>query len=118
MLLRSGGTSGGQCPADKPGFVNRFTKLEFSQDTEGRGYICGGGGTTAGTDSAIVQAAQTDRTVTVDLTAAAQNAAPPICGAGLNLGLFGACGNASIFAADVSPAGTLKDFIGLTCDLQ
>ena len=106
-----------QCPAGKPGFVNRFTKLEFQQDGE-RGYICGAGGTTAGTDSAVVGASQTDQAVTIDLTAAAQNAAPPICGAGLNLGLFGACGDASIFAADVAPSGLLKDFIGLTCKLQ
>ena len=64
-----------------------------------------------------MEKAQTDTTVRVDLTNAAQKFAPAICGAGLNLGLFGSCGNASVVSMDVNPSGLLKDFIGLTCTL-
>ena len=81
----------------------KFKALDY---TEERGFVCGaGGGTTAGTDSTIVEKAQTDTTVRVDLTNAAQKFAPAICGAGLNLGLFGSCGNASVVSMDVNPSG-------------
>jgi hypothetical protein len=110
------GLNDGTCPADKPGFNVKFAKLEY---TEERGFVCGaGGGTTAGTDGTIVEKAQTDDTVRLDLTNAAQKFAPAICGAGLNLGLFGSCGNASVVSMDATPSGVLNDFIGLTCTLQ
>jgi len=92
--------------------------LNYSEE---RGFVCGaGGGAAAGTDSAVVKAAQDSETVKEDLTDKAQKAAPAICGAGLNLGLFGACGSAKAFSADAGagPFGLFEDFIGLTCALE
>lgn len=112
------GSGTGQCPADEPGLVINFQTLNYSEE---RGFVCGaGGGAVAGTDSAIVKAAQDSEMVKEDLTDRAQKAAPAICGAGLNLGLFGACGSAKAFSADAGagPFGLLEDFIGLTCALE
>jgi hypothetical protein len=112
------GLNDGTCPAEKPGLVVQFQSLEYDEE---RGFVCGaGGGATSAPDGAIVTQAQTDDTVKVDLTNRAQSFAPAICGAGLNLGLFGACGDASVFSADAGagPHGLLEDIIGLTCSLQ
>jgi hypothetical protein len=102
------------CSDGKPGFQNQFTSIQILNREPG--VVCSGTSATANDNQLLSQAAGDD-VVTIDLTSRAQNFAPPVCGAGLELaGLLG-CSNPSLFTIDTDGAITFKDYIGITCDV-
>ena len=100
------------CADGKPGFRNQFTSIQILNREPG--VVCGGS-STAAQDGDVLDQAATDETVTIDLTARAEDFAPPVCGAGLSMGGFVTCKTPTLFTMNTDGSPTFKDYIGITC---
>jgi hypothetical protein len=99
----------------RPGFRNQFINLQILNREPG--VVCSGSSATAD-DSTLLAQASTDETVTIDLTNRATEFAPPVCGAGMDLGGFVACDNPALFTIDAGGSTAFRDYIAITCEVQ
>jgi hypothetical protein len=99
----------------RPGFRNQFINLQILNREPG--VVCSGSSATAD-DSTLLTQASTDETVTIDLTNRATEFAPPVCGAGMDLGGFVACDNPALFTIDAGGSTAFRDYIAITCQVQ
>ncbi len=99
----------------KPGFYSNFKTIQLLNRQAGA--VCGGA-SAATTDSALVDGAATDDTVTIDLGKNATDFSPPVCGAGLTLGGFVSCQQAKLITINTDASPALKDYIAITCKSQ
>jgi hypothetical protein len=103
------------CTDGKPGFKNQFTSIQILNREPG--VVCSGSSNTAN-DTQLLNQSATDDTVTIDLTSRAQDFAPPVCGAGLELAGLLSCDSPTLFTMDTDAPSTFKDYIGITCNVK
>jgi hypothetical protein len=104
----------GTCSDGKPGFAPTFLNVQ-AKEIGNIGTICGGS-TSATGDPDVLQKASGEQ-ITIPLGLNGQGFAPPICGAGLDLGGFVQCtqpGVLSIKAAN-PPYPESRDYLAVTC---
>jgi hypothetical protein len=104
------------CTQDsKPGFVPTFKDVQIV--TRQIGTVCAGGTSTTSDTDILDQSS--DNKITIPLGQNGAALAPPICGAGLDLGGFVQCttpGILSIRTENTDP--TSRDYLAITCKVQ
>ena len=105
------------CSDGKPGFVPQFNSVQVL--TRQAGTVCGGA--TSPTADGNVLAESSDTSITIPLGQNGAQFAPPICGAGLDLGGFVQCTSPTVLS--VRAPGTLalypesKDYLAIGCKI-
>ena len=103
------------CSDGKPGFVSSFTDIQVL--TSQIGTVCGGATATTADTNVLQQGSSNP--ITIPLGSNGAQFAPPICGAGLDLGGFVQCTSPGI--ASVRSENTFtesRDYLAITCKIQ
>jgi len=105
------------CTDGKPGFVPTFQSVQAKQ-LGTIGTICGGS-TSATGDSNVLDKSSSEQ-ITIPLGQNGAGFAPPICGAGLDLGGFVQCTQAGVFSMKTAnpPYPESRDYLAITCKVQ
>jgi hypothetical protein len=104
------------CPQDgKPGFLPTFKDIQVLNSQIGT--VCGGA-TSPTTDTSVLQQGSNQQT-TIPLAQNGAKFAPPICGAGLDLGGFVTCSAPGVLSIRSESTFTdSRDYLAITCAVQ
>uniref|UniRef100_Q01V46 Uncharacterized protein n=1 Tax=Solibacter usitatus (strain Ellin6076) TaxID=234267 RepID=Q01V46_SOLUE len=103
------------CSDGKPGFVPTFQDVQVL--TRQVGTVCGGA--TSPTTDASVLSSSSNTQITIPLGNNGASFAPPICGAGLDLGGFVSCTQPGVLS--IRSENTFldsRDYLAITCKIQ
>jgi len=101
------------CPDTKPGIQAAFNSIKIiNRDA---GVVCSG--QTSPTSDDVVVKTAADDTITGPIALNAGVLAPPMCGAGLNLGVV-TCDNTKVLSLESDGDPKFREFLALTCNLN
>jgi hypothetical protein len=100
---------------NKPGFIPTFQDIQVLARSVGT--VCGGP-TSPTSDASILKTSSSDQ-ITIPLGQNGAGFAPPICGAGLDLGGFVQCANPGVLSIRSENTFTdSRDYLAITCQVK